>query len=736
MVVRVEAGLSRTSDGRLAPATYLLLARAEGGDVSVWTTLVAALMASGEAATLAEGQAKVRAAFALPLDFDFSWARAARDQQVARLSQVVQTAYGQQAAEFHNRPDVSPRQAMIGAAGATMNMAPQLMDVANPSSLSEVPPLTSSRPVEAGVFHGDFAALPVNAGMAYGIGLDEASYLLTGGACTTTPVHVEGLCANDAQYSFDLVETVDELSKKLAIGASAKASVSVAGLDVVSVSGGFKFIKNSEFKKDALYILFRTEQKQCGYPAATVLKPEWQSKFSSQLVNDYASFRAACGDRYLSSITSGGWFAALIEVKKDENSTMEEFRLNLAGKVLGATVFNKTWKDTLSDIHQHYTTNTRVVSNIFSYSDNYLAVSDVFGKYDLFAAAMKNEKCHEATGWRDCGYLATFSSYETISATPPGAAAAVRTQLGNMQALESYYFETVNLLADISEILIHPDDYNIGQRVDAFSAPNDWTLDALMQWQTDIEGYQARATAQWSICRQAIQACTQNPEGLGLPSWLELKKKMPTPKFIFPESCRRKADKFGVTTDGENWLFLGGDASKSYRVYCQGMASSEPKTYLQLLNTSANVSDPSYNYSSLHYAASDGRTGVLTRTFSALLVEPRTDAGVHYLEVIGGQSGYTSWAAVPVLAGDSQPLLAQSLGVLVAQGQGGARATTNLNLEGTSFMLSALLDIQGGGALTPPLTTLSADRKNVDISVVGGAARATAPIRLNWVGAK
>ena len=733
VVTRIETGLSQTLDGRLVSSSYLLLAPAKGGDVSVWTTLVAALMARGEAATAADAQSRIRTAFALPLNFDFSWTQTVHDPKIARLSQVVQAAYAQRFSDSSSRPNATPSQAMLGAAGEIMGLAAHLPDLARLATPSTGQLLGSSQPVETGVFYGDFAAIPVNANMAYGIGLDEASYGLKGEVCTETPVLVAGLCANDAQYSFELVGTVDELSKKFAIGASAKAGVSVAGFDVVSVSGGFNFIKNSEFKKDALYILFRTEQKQCGYPVTAVLKPEWQAKF----ISDYEGFRATCGDRYLSSITSGGWFAALIEVKKDENSKVDEFRLNLAGKVLGATVFNKSWKDTLSDINQQYTTSTRVVSNRLTYTDDGLAVSAVFDKYDEFANALKNSNCSSDTGWKDCGYLATFSRYDTLSATPPGGnASSVRTQLGHMQALESYYFETVNLLADINEILIHPQDYNIGQSVDSFSAPNDWTTEALMQWQSDIQGYQSQATAQWSICRMAIHDCTKTPASMALPSWLELKKKMPTPKFTFPESCRSKADKYGVTTDGENWLYLGGDVSKSYRAYCHGMAGSAPQTYLKLSNTSANVSGPSYNYSSLHYAASDGSKGLITRTFKALRVEPRSVAGTPYLEVIGGQSSFTEWAAEPALAGGSQLLLAQSLGVLEAQGQGGAQASANLNLEGTSFTLSAMLDIQGEGAFSQLLWPVSADRQNIDLSVVGGAARATAPIRLDWAAAK
>ena len=123
---------------------------------------------------------------------------------------------------------------------------------------------------------------------------------------------------------------------------------------------------------------------------------------------------------------------------------------------------------------------------------------------------------------------------------------------------------------------------------------------------------------------------------------------------------------------------------------------------------------------------------MISRTYSALLVEPRSDAGIPYLEVIGGQVSYSAWAAVPVLTGDGQLLLAQSLGVLAAQGQGGALATANLNLAGTAFMLADSLAISGGLALGQLLWPVSADRQNVDVSVVGGAARVTNPIRLDW----
>ena len=335
-------------------------------------------------------------------------------------------------------------------------------------------------------------------------------------------------------------------------------------------------------------------------------------------------------------------------------------------------------------------------------------------------------------GWRQCGYLATFSNYETITDELPGNAAATQNRLANMRALETYYFESADLLSDVKEILLYPDDYNIGEKVDAFSTANDWTIDGLETWQAQVAEHQSRATGEWDTCRHGIDDCTDNPDDLGLPSWLDLKLALPSRKFVLPESCDVLAAQFGVTGDGEHWLFLGGDLTKHYRAYCRGMATSAPKPYLKLFNQSANVTAPTYNFSSLHYAAIGG--GTVTRTFEALLVEPRSDpsAGHRYLRILSGQGDFTQWGAQPLLEGEEQSALAETIGVLRAQGQGGATATANLDLTGTPFAVLSSLAIEGGAEATDLSLSVSPERKEVQISVTGGTAAVKGELLLEW----
>ncbi len=727
LVVHVEAGKSTSADGRPSVDTYLLAAPPSFGDVSIWTTVATALIAGGQATGSTDAQAKVRNAFELPPDFDFFKGHTRLE---GGLSHVALRAYVQKAAQGSLRPDAEPKDVLISAGRDVIASAAVLRNVAHLHTVEpESPPLKGPFPVQVGVFHGDFSSLPINSEMAYGIGLDEANYALKG-VCTEVVTHFDGLCANDYAYTFDLVESVHELSRHLSIGASAQAGVSVAGFDVVSVSGGFEFLRDTEFKDNALYILFRLEERKCGYPVVAALKSEWESNFSS----DYETFRQTCGDRYLSSLTSGGVFAALVEVLADENTKIEDLRLSLSGKVLGTTVYKKTWKETLREIDRDFSTRTRVLSNLFTYSNNFLRPDQVFARFDEFSNHMKQDVCSGPEGWQKCAYLANFARYDTISSHPPGNAAAVRTKLANMQALETYFFEIADLLADVDEILIRPGDFNIGEDVDAFAKPNAWTLDGLMTWKDSVKGYQMTAAGQWDICRQTIQNCTKGPEALALPSWLELKMALPTRKFLFPESCQHLAEQFGVSDDGERWLFLGGNMSMSYRAYCRDMATSAPKTYLKLFNHSADVSAPSYNYSTLHYSAGDGSNGIVTRTFEALLVEPRTDSstGNHYLRILAGQTDYTSWSATPISEEDSQSFLAKALGVLQAQGQGGATGTANLNMEGTPFILSPSLEIGTGDSVAEIFFAVTAGGKDVGIAVRDGAAVVKGEILLEW----
>lgn len=726
VVVSVETGTTTAPDGRLSDTSYLLIASARGQSVSVWTTLAEGILKAGDAADLNEARARVRDAFGLAADFDFA------GNSADGLEQAVQTAYGQRYASGV-APVLTPADTVIAAARDVLASSSLILELAD---LHETPPPAppgNAQPVDIGIFHGDNGALPVNANMAYGTGFDEAGRSLKS-ECTTTPEPFLGLCANQYDFTYDLIQHVDELSKHLSVGASASAGVSVAGFDLVSATGEFNFLKDTTDINDGLYILFREEQRLCGYPAVLGLKPEWATQFATA----YDTFRNACGDRYLSSLTSGGMFTGLVEVKLKEHESIEDLRLTLSAKVLGVTVFKKSWKDTMHDLSLDHPVRTRVVSNLFAYSDNYLTVDQVFALYDEFTARMQSNGCTGPDGWKTCAYLATFSRYETLSLAPPEktGAGAVQARLANMQALERYYFETDELIGRVDEIRLDLDDYNVGGNVDGFSQPNDWSDAKLGEWQNTVRGYQQSAVAQWDICRHDIASCTKDPAGLNLPTWLGLDAQLPKRKFSLPQTCAMVAEQFGVTEDGERWLFLGGNVAMNYRAYCKDMATSQPKSYLKLFTTSGNTTDPVDNYSTLRYVDGKGVAGVITRTFDALQIEacPIQASGTPCIQLVAGQADHTAWSVTPDSTSDDTARLAASLDVLEAQAQGTAKASANLNLAGTPLRLSSTLVIAGNSVGVVPVTTVSTDRKKIDISVASGAASADNRIRLEWSG--
>lgn len=712
VVAEAVKGQTLSADNRLSSSSYSLVSTLGRKEISVWTTMTAALVEDQTAADRDAAVAMVKTAFGLSADFDFSTGLNG-GSETKQTASLAEHTYGLLAEKYG--AETEAKAAAVTAGAETYSQAGKVLAIAERQRLiSGQPPPSNSTPVEVGIFHGDYGALPISTNMAYGIGLDETNYGLKGLCVSPDYVKFPGLCANAYNYTFELVENVDELAKHMSIGASAKAGVSVAGFDVVSVSGGFSYLKDTEFKDNAIYILFREERKLCGYPAAPVLLPVRQAQF----VSDYEQFRAACGDRYLSSIVTGGYFMGLIEVDVDVDSTIEEMRLKLSGKVMGITVFNKTWRDTLLDIESSYSCRTRVLSNVFQYSNNTLNMDGVFARYDEYTARMAAADCSGDGPLNSCGYLASFAPYETLSPEPPGNAARVRTNTENMHAFESYYFETADLIADVDNILLKPGDYNIGSDVDAFNPPNGWTRNGLVVWRSSVLGYQNTAVDRWEACYGDIMTCSAGPVDLGLPLWIDLKKALPTRKFIFPQDCASLSEEFGVTEDGEYWLYFGGDAFKEYGAYCKDMSTSLPKSYLILENTSANTATPEYNYSS----CVNGSNGTIMRTFNALEVEPRYDpaANKHYLRVISGQKDFTSWAVpAPFPEGADTAWLAQNLNVLVSNAQDSATARANLNLVGTRFSLSPGLSVTGSDTCSPLTVTVSPDRKNIEISATG-----------------
>lgn len=707
-------------DGRSPGFAFPLVRRGSGsGGLDVWSTLAWALVESGAAADVEEARESVRNAFGLPADADTDGdgAQPGIGDYARVTEQVTLQLYGQQ---FYLGGDqgVETRERAREAAEETFSRAAQLLELVDwYVEADETPPPANTGSATEETFWANYSKLPLTVQMAYGIGLDGSNYSLKGNCVNSDCLHAPGLCEHTSEYVFELVNSVNDLAKHLEVGAVASAGVSVAGFDIVSVSGGFRFLRDTVMRDDHLYIAVRHEETMCGYPVSSIgLKPEWEDLYA----RDYDRFRATCGDRYLTSITTGGYFFGLIEVILDEDQKIDEERLSLSGKVLGIKVFDKTWTHTAAEISRDYQTETRVISNFFAYDNNTVPMDQVVDKYEEFLEIIQGPGCRGENAYLTCGYLTSFASYATATtAVSSNSSLVSNTLMPNMRSWETFYFQTEDILAYLTDILLHPTHYNIGSDVDSFSEPNSWTIDQLQVIKDELMQKNQDALGKWTDCHNDIYRCTRNSSEISfsddpvLPTWLDIKLALPQKKFQFPGDCEELSDQLGVVEDGEYDLYLGGLMDRTFRVYCGYQGTSRPRMYLVVGNTSADPELPGFNYISI----SDGPDDFSGKTYRLLRVEPWEDptTGQGHLEVVAPQEDFCEFSP----ADNTLTELLKKSRALTARASRGGRASANLNLEGTSFHLREGLTFGEEGNVSgyDHEAVVSPNRKNLDVTL-------------------
>lgn len=152
----------------------------------------------------------------------------------------------------------------------------------------------------------------------------------------------------------------------------------------------------------------------------------------------------------------------------------------------------------------------------------------------------------------------------------------------------------------------------------------------------------------------------------------------------FPTSClaiKAAAPPGTVFSDGEYGLYVGGDPSKPWTAYCEGMDGNAPEEYLSLQYTGG-----SYNFSQHTAGGSAPGTNVRTR-YTKLRIDPTT-----LLVDISDQR--FSYSSGTILNGTT---VVTSMPVGVAMScDGFPDGISNIDLRGTPFALVPNQFIQGG----------------------------------------
>lgn len=529
-------------------------------------------------------------------------------------------------------------------------------------------------------------------GMDFGKGYDPAGGELKG-TCVKGTISSTTVGNPSASYSLDIVTTTEELSKSL--GVSAEASLDVG---LYAASAKADYAQSSATNSYAVYVIARSDISGPEVTQQDVALLNAQESpngfdYQSAYLNNYLQFYNACGDHYLASATTGATYRGVIRVESTSSDEQQSIKTELSGRydaVSGSASVSRAVQEIATrynvSVQEFY---TGVIPSSFA-SDVPSLISNATNFPQLFQS-----QCQGSTvsgGALNCLQSATFQPYSTLVIGSPPLAQLQQVQ----QAIQN-----ANTLTQYGVAYLV--DYNNA----TFAQANPWLF---INGQAALSSLATQASQNLNKVKDALNACSQNlafcvsPSSLGLPdpstvagpSWINVGT---------ATSCRDYQLKFWAASatssspnhplnDGNYPIYVGGQTSRSARIWCTGMGTTAPTEYVSLVSL---PNSPATNYSIFR----DSQGNTMTTTYLKIRLNPATLA----LDLGDSTFANTSGSAVGSPDANNVPYAFAS--------NCDVNATDNLlptgkvDLTGTDFALplSAFYTAGGGVATYLDLTT-------------------------------
>jgi hypothetical protein len=454
--------------------------------------------------------------------------------------------------------------------------------------------------------------LPWKTGMVPGNGFDSASASSDGLASALDPASIEfgpAVCPFERKFDVELVDNLSEYTQRIGVRAEAEVNLYIA-----SLTGTLAFANTTIKNNHSVYLMLRDERTNCHY---RLENPRLTPEAEQQLVTDYPSFRKHYGDSFLSTVSTGGDFYAVLEIHAEDETSHNELMFGLKAKLAGITLFSWELKEVFDDITHHYDASLHVyVNNSALEFGN--STQDFFDRYRAFLSEVSGPVCggKSAIGWRECTYLkATFEDYQQLTRLPVGSE-TVELQTTLMDELAQRYQAYADIVSRAETIEANIDAYQYGEEDRSQRLA---TVRALL---ADARSQAATLKGAYDACRAAVASC-KGSEQLGLMPEISLEQRFPVERDHYPQTCKDLRRKQGVLRDGPVRLYWQGKLAQPIEAYCAGMATAEPSMYLPLRVTSANTPRPYVNFAKQVGTSEDGLSEPLSTTsvFSAVRVE-------------------------------------------------------------------------------------------------------------------
>jgi hypothetical protein len=710
LLVEVEAGVSIDAvTGEPYPQSFTLAAAAGHRHL---ITPFAALALDAPDLLGDRPEETLRAAFGIPAAVDVlpsaPIAGPARASSFARIAGTVYAAAQTQARQV----GAAPREARRAAALRTLEAAPALAAFfAAALATSPPPPLNASNTATlnelmAGARQGlVLRDLPGGPG-AFGAAYDEVKRSFLPGQQCVDPVWetLERTCRNQWAFEVEILSSAAEVVRKVHSAFGAKADVIVA-----TASGNLTLDQYKRRYSQSLHVYVDASMKRCNYGITGAL----QSTYAPSYASAYDRFVAACGNRFLSDITTGGRLIGTFDKEFTSTEEKEAFQLQLKAKVAGITVYDHTWRNRANNAFAGLDMSVQILGTGGHLSLENGTLETLTQRIEAFSDRVHSPECAADDAYATCAYTGSFADYGAATGLAKDPARAFDRLRDNyyrwLEALSAYEAA----LARAADVVAHPDRYHLADSPDPFYDLEDQTgtapdpapsLEEVQAWTLALPQEIGALEAAADACRAELARCTTSPGEKGYLAWSDLLRRLPRRKLFVHANCTELSYQFGYAVDGEYTAYYGGDFTKPYRAQCRSMASAQPETYLVLPDTSPDASNLTANYS-LRVDADGRQTERLVR---ALRLHPAGSNEDDRLQAfVPTEEPYveTTFAADP----RQPPLLAATCGA--------ATARANLDLGGTPFRFAAAVAgfvVDQDGRQAP--CVLSPDRKALEIT--------------------
>lgn len=469
-------------------------------------------------------------------------------------------------------------------------------------------------------------------GMRWGVGFDSIVMNVCSGALDLDYDNMDNELISqgnwDTTFTLTVIKSQKELRTTLGV-----ASNTALDIGVYKASAEGKYAKQQVKNAYSVYAVVAVDVIG---PTYTIKEDRIKltKKARELFESNYAEFQKIYGDQYLQTISTGGMFRGIIEIRTTSRAAQTQVYTKVAGKG-GAISLGGDVSKTKDYISSDYA----LTVTVFQRSGD--ATKSIPVTLDEMIDRATNFEGDVVRGdWRTCATKATFQDYPlTVSGTALSQKRAIRELTG-------YYDEFNTLLYDLQFINSHQLWYT--EAADWSIKLNNgktYTLQSLSDHiEKNILG-DILDVAEY-CAENSLESVDRVAEADFGGKYSIIYDNLPAMDNYFPKQAKDLRDMYSAVGDGEYILYYQGNKNQPYQVWVKGMRGNEPKEYITV---------PPGNYSSIpsdktYYRWQSGKA--MKTTYDRIRINPLTlVVDIHdstYSTTTGGPISFYPWSKKPV----------------------------------------------------------------------------------------